>query len=224
MAKTHPVIAELGDGGRIEVTDRELVPMGDELAASQITYSHPGDAERAARVIVFEIRRGVPVCVSVQLSATAEAAVRTKDLKAMELENLRRDIYGYVGVWRTDPETGDLVRVIRADGFRADSKAADKAIRQGRRKITDEFLKRVTEVHNNAPAGGKLAAVMAAFNVYERQAIRYKREAEKRGFVNDQAATTATPDSQVRGDRQAHRQSGCALPVDGRRRHRPGIG
>jgi hypothetical protein len=184
MAKSHAVIAELDDGGRIEVTDRELVPMGDAQSARQVTYTHPGDADRPACTITFEIRRGVPICVNVQLSATNETTVRPKDLKSIELENLRRDIYGYVGVWRTDAETGDMIRVIRAGGFRADCKAADKAI-QGRRKLTPEFFKRVADVHNNAPVGTKLAAVMAAFDVRERQAIRYKRETEKMGFIDE---------------------------------------
>jgi hypothetical protein len=182
MAKTHAVIAELAAGGRLEVTDRELVPMGDVLAARQVTYTHPGDTKRPACAIVFEIRQGIPVCTSVQLSATNETTVRPKDLRAIELENLRRDVYGYIGVWRTD-SSGNPVRVIRPGGFRADKKAADKAV-QGRRKITPEFLSRVAEVHNNAPTGEKLDAVMAAFNVGWRQAIRYKRQAEDQGLID----------------------------------------
>ncbi|MGD9622528.1 MAG: hypothetical protein AB7G47_13220 [Mycolicibacterium sp.] len=186
MAKSHPVVAELADGGRIEATDRELVPMGDCYAAREVTYSHPGSADRPACRIVFEIKQSIPVCTSLSLTAAdnIETSVMPKHLTAISLENLRRDVYGYVGVFKANPETGELYRSIRQGSFRSDSNTADKATRRSKLE-SPEFLQRVADVHDSAPKGATVEAVMAAFNRKQRQALRYIREARDKGFINE---------------------------------------
>jgi len=177
----------LPDGGQLDVTDNKLVPMGDVRAYRQITYTHPGNHNRPACEIVFEIRHGAPACVSVFLSsADDESPVRTKDLKEIHLEKLRDDVYAYVGVWRPNPNAPKgrrgWVHERGGDSYQRDRKAVERAV-QRRRRITPEFLNRVAELHNNARPGGRLDTVKAAFNVEERQALRYIRLARERGLI-----------------------------------------
>jgi hypothetical protein len=49
-----PLVFELPDGGRVEVTDAAIVPMGDVFAHRQLTYSRPSEGDRPACRIVFE--------------------------------------------------------------------------------------------------------------------------------------------------------------------------
>jgi hypothetical protein len=179
------VTYELPDGGRVVATDNELVPMGDTRTFRQVTYTHDGDADRPACTIVFEVRKGVPVCASVHLSGTedGQTTVRAKDLKAIALDNLRADVFAYAGVFEPNPDSpGGWVHKIGGASFQQDRKKVERA--QQRRKITPEFLSRVAELHNSAAAGSRLATVIAAFNVEERQALRYIRLARDKGLID----------------------------------------
>jgi hypothetical protein len=178
----------LPDGGQLDITDDKLVPMGDVKGYRQITYMRPGSHNQPACEIVFEIRHGVPVCASVHISADDdEAPVRTKDLKAIHLEKLRDDVYAYVGVWRPNPNApkgrSSWVHESGTKSYLRDRKTIERAV-QRRRRITPEFLKRVAELHNSAPAGSRLDTVCAAFEVRERQALRYIRLARDKGLID----------------------------------------
>jgi hypothetical protein len=176
------LITELLDGGRIEVTDMTPVPMGDVFAHRELTYTHDGDSGRPACKVVFEVCGGVPVCNSIELSVTDSGThVRAKDLSAIKLDNLREDVFAHVGVLVPNPD-GGLVRRFGPGSFHRDRKRIEHATR--RRKVTPELLSRVAEIHNGAPAGGRLEAVRAAFNVSERQALRYMALAKQRGLTN----------------------------------------
>jgi hypothetical protein len=153
--------------------------MGAVFACRQLTYTHEGDARRPACSIVFEVRGRVPVCVSLQLrSSEGGSTVHAKDLNALRLEDLRDDVYAAAGVFELNPDGGFVHRIGRS---REDRKRVEQVTR--RRKVTQEFLGQVAEVYNSAPVGGKLAAIRAAFNVSERQALRYKKQAE--GMIDD---------------------------------------
>jgi hypothetical protein len=176
------LITELPDGGRIEVTDMEPVPMGDVFAHRQLTYTYDGGATRPACEIVFEVRNGVPVCTGISLRSTDGGThVRAKDLTGIKLDNLRDDVFAYVGVFVPNPG-GGLVRKLGPGSLREDRKRIERATQ--RRKITPEFLNRVAEIHNGAPEGGRVAAVKAAFKVKERQALRYIKLARQKGLTN----------------------------------------
>jgi hypothetical protein len=180
-----PLLAsELPDGGRVDVTEPALVPMGDVFAHRQLTYTHDGDAGRPACRIVFEVRNGVPVCASVHLWSDGQTCVRAKDLKSFKLDNLRDDIYAYTGVFVRNPD-GDEHEYMRRVGWRSfqqDRKRVERATQ--RRKVTPEFLKQVAELHNNAAAGARLEAVRTAFRVSERQALRYIAQAKNKGLID----------------------------------------
>jgi hypothetical protein len=174
----------LPDGGEVVATDDELVPMGDARAFRQLTYTHDGDANRPACTIVFEVRHGAPVCASVHLSGAVDGqtAVRPKDLKAIQLDNLRAEVYARAGVFTPNPDSpgGWIHRSGSREQYR---KTVERAV-QRRRKITPEFLSRVAELHNGAPAGSRLDTVCAAFEVTERQALRYIRQARDKGLID----------------------------------------
>ena len=92
-------------------------------------------------------------------------------------------------MFRPNPD-GGLIRVhsFGTDDatYRRDRKSVEKAVAKQRRKMTDTFAKSVANVVNKAPPGGRIAAIEAAFGVSERTAKRYKKEAEKRGLIDDE--------------------------------------
>jgi hypothetical protein len=66
--------------------------------------------------------------------------------------------------------------------FQRDRKRVESVTR--RRKVTPEFLSQVAEVYNGAPVGGRIAAIRTAFVVSERQALRYKKQAEEMELID----------------------------------------
>jgi hypothetical protein len=174
------LITELPDGSHIEVTDPEIVPMGDAFAHRQLTYTHDGNADQPACKIVFEVRNGVPVCASFNLGSSESGShVRAKDLNVIKLDNLRDDVYAAAGVFVPNSEGGFVRKLGR---FHQDRKRVESATQ--RRKVTPEFLGRVAEVYNGAPVGGRLEAIRAAFVVSERQALRYMALAKQKGLID----------------------------------------
>jgi hypothetical protein len=173
---------QLPDGGHVEVTDDTVVPMGDAHAVRQLRYSHTGDAERPACETVFEVRDGVPVCIQLTLTADNEIGVRAKDLKAIKLEELREDVYGYVGVFTPNP-AGGLLRRVGRGSYRQDREHVRQATT--RRKLTPKFLEQVAGIHGGSSGGGGFGAVKAAFpDVDERQIRRYIATARAKGFLD----------------------------------------
>jgi hypothetical protein len=178
-----PVV--LPNGGRIDPTDPELVPLGDgDLAPRQLTYSHPGDAKSPPCEIVFEVRGGAPVCTSLHLWSDDERQVRAKDLSAIKLDNLRDDVYAMRRYARgPDGAIEHLINWPGSPAYRRDRKRVEQAGSR-RQVITAQLLSRVAQVHQGAPEGGRLAAVESAFNVQERQALRYIAAAKKAGLID----------------------------------------
>lgn len=178
-----PLVSELPDGGRVEVTDPAIVPMGEVFAHRQLTYSRASEGGRPACRIVFEVRGEVPVCVSVNLSADDENQVRANDLKSINLINLRDDVYAYAGVLVRNPDGGDhdYMRKYGWAPFLEDRKRVEQAAK--RRKLTPEFLGRVAKVYNAEPEGSRLAAIRDAFNVEDRQALRYIAKAKEKDLI-----------------------------------------
>jgi hypothetical protein len=168
----------LPDGGRIEVTDKTIVAMGDVKAYRQLTYTHNGGKGRPACKIVFEIRNGAPACASFELLATNRMPVRAKDLRAFKLDELRETVYATAGVFVPQSDGTWFLTV----GFsREDRNHVEQASR--RRKMTPELLSRIAEVHTNAPDDGHLDAVASAFGVSQRQAWRYIAQAREKGLI-----------------------------------------
>ena len=181
------VVYELPEpyGGQLTVTDDELVPLGDAMAHKQLTYSRTGNDKGPACQIVFEVRSGIPQCVSLNLSAADGAcAVRPKDLGAIALEKMCHDFFAYVGIYRPNPDGGWVHKRGDESLFRRDRRTVEKAAE--RRKMTDALKQTVADVCNAAPVGGRISAIQAAFNVSERTAKRYKKEAQEAGLIDNE--------------------------------------
>ncbi|WP_216638951.1 hypothetical protein [Mycobacterium asiaticum] len=165
------LIYEMPRGGHVEVTDNTIVPIGeDAFTHRQLTYTHEGCE------IVFEVHNRAPGAVSIRLWSDGKH-LRTKDLAAIKLDQLRDEAYLAVGLIMPDPDGGYEVThpVARRTLQRATS----------RRKITPEFLALVAEIHQKAPAGGRTRAITEAFDVTDSQAFRYIAAARKEGLIND---------------------------------------
>jgi hypothetical protein len=180
-----PLTFELPDGGRVEVTDPAIVPMGDVFAYRQLTYSRSGEDDRPGCKIVFEVRGEVPACVSISLSAEGQNQLRASDLKSINPVNLRDDVYAHTGVFvqNADGGDGEYVRRLGWAPFLEDRKRVENAAK--RRKLTPEFLGRVANVHKAASDGGRLAAIKDAFGVDNRQALRYIAKAKEKGLIDE---------------------------------------
>jgi hypothetical protein len=163
-------IYDLPGGGRVEVTDDKPVPMGDVYAYRQLTYTND------TCEIVFEVRDGVPGCVSIKLWA-GERTIHAKDLVAIKLDRLRDEAFLVVGMIIPDPDGGHGAthHVVRKTLSRATS----------RRRITPKFLAQVAEKYQAAPEGARIEAVMAACGAGERQAFRYIAQAREKGLINE---------------------------------------
>jgi hypothetical protein len=164
-----PSVFNLPEGGRMEITDDALVPMGDAYAHRQVTY------RTDTCEIVFEVHNGVPGCASVKLWSKDETPIRAKDLDAIKLDQLRDRAFAVTGVLMPDPDGGHELT------HQAVRKAIDSAT--SRRKITAQLLRRIAQVYGGTPAGQRTEAVRAAFGVSERQALRYIKLARQKELI-----------------------------------------
>ncbi|RAV00669.1 hypothetical protein DQP58_00060 [Mycobacterium colombiense] len=160
----------LPSGGSVEITDDHPVSMGDGFTYQRLTYID-GTCE-----IVFEVHDGRPGAVSMNLR-TAEGFIRQKDLAAIKLDQIRHEVYSVAGVGGFTAD-GDDYELTGADA----RKAVDRAT--SRRRLTPDLLRKVAETHQSAPAGERVAAVRGAFQVKERQALRYIAAAREKGFID----------------------------------------
>lgn len=182
-AKVRPGPYKLPDGGLVEVTDDMVVPMGDVQAYRQLTYTHGGNGRPACR-IVFEIRGSAPICASFSLNSVNQTAVRAKDLRSFKLDEIRNDVYAYVGVFVPNPAApGQWMLRVGPGSYHQGRKHVEQAAT--RRKMGPEFLKQVAEIYNGAPRDGQFDTLRAAFpDREERQVRRYIAAARQKGFLN----------------------------------------
>lgn len=162
-------VLPLPSGATVEITDASQVEMGVGFTFRVLTY--PANTVE----IVWEVRNLAPACVSVHLVA-GEMPIKAKALAAIKLDQIRDEVYAVAGVGAFTPDGTDDYELTGTD--------ARKAVRRAtRQKITPEFLHTVADVYNGAPDGNRLAAVKAAFKVYERQALRYIAKIREEGLI-----------------------------------------
>jgi hypothetical protein len=161
----------------VEVTNPTVVPMGDWYAYRQITYT------AGNYMLTFEVRDGSPGCVKVEVVAgVGESYLRSKDLAAIKINELCIEAFALFGVTKT--EDGRFVHRLN---YRRDRQRVEH-IKTRRRTMTPDLIARVAQIHDTTPEGSRIAAIRAAFNVAERQALRYIAQARKDGLIkNDDA-------------------------------------
>jgi hypothetical protein len=165
-------VYEFRDGSRVEVTDPTVVPMGDVYVHKQLTYTNVDSTHE----IVFEVRDGLPGCVSIRMLSD-ENLFNAKGLA--KIDKLRDEVFAVFGVLRQDSD-GKWVRRLLADEHDMPAVIAQAV---SPRKLNDEFLSRVAQVHNAAPVGKRTEAICAEFGVSPRTAWRYTAQARKKGLI-----------------------------------------
>jgi hypothetical protein len=163
-----------GDGNTvadIEVVDRDVVPMGDGYAYRQIRYTDTA----SGGTFLFEVRGGIPGCIRVELSGD-ERFIRTKDLTAIKLDDIRIETYALTGVTRR-PDGSFVHRI----DYNRDRKRVQRI--KKRSKVTDDRIRRAAEVYNGTAESDRAEVVGAALNVAPRQAWRYIAQARERGLI-----------------------------------------
>jgi predicted lipoprotein len=176
----------LPSGGTVEITDETYVAMGDGFTFACLTYRNDNIT------VTFEVRNGVPGAASITLTA-GDKLLRTKDLTAIKLDQIRLEVCAVAGVGAfvpyvvagVDPADFDVDDYGQTE-IELSHAVARKAINRAtsRRKITPEFLSRVAEIYQGAPEGGRIEAVKAAFSARERQAWRYVAQAREKGLID----------------------------------------
>lgn len=165
------VVLRLRDGAVVVIADtKDLVEMGKGFACRKALYRRDGVE------VAWEIRDRVPQCVSITLYA-GESGLRTKDLHAIRLDDIREIVYEAIGIGAFGPD-GDEYSMTSAEARKEANRATS------RRTVTDERLKRVAEIHRAAPEGRRVAAVRAAFHVSERTALRYIAKAKEERYLH----------------------------------------
>jgi hypothetical protein len=163
-------VYEFRDGGRVEVTDPTIVPMGAAHTYRQLTYTNADGTFE----IVFEVRDGLPGCVSIRMLSD-ENLFNAKSLA--KIDNLRDEVFAVVGVLQQEPDG----RWVHRHAYEYIPAVIAQALSP--RKLTDEFLNRVAQVHNAAPIGKRTDAICAEFGVSPRTAWRYTAQAKKKGLI-----------------------------------------
>jgi hypothetical protein len=166
-------VYELPDGGTVEPSNMHIVPMGAGGAFEKLTY------RRGGVEIVFEVIDRRPVCTKVLVTPDPQTgqSVRARDLAAINLDELRGDVYTAVGVF-----TGGPHQWVHVSSLKTRGEDRAKAHEAARRRITPELLEQVAAVHT-AATGAKVTAVADAFGVGMRTAHRYIAAAREKGLM-----------------------------------------
>jgi hypothetical protein len=182
----------LPDGGEL-VYGREIAEVGDRGIPKQVLYRHSGDKDRPALEVTIEVQKGIPAVTQVIVSADSERGVRirTKDIRIADY-----DLEGRLAYWlsevtfRRAPEALPDGRrpwwrysQVPAEERKEAMRTIEHARRGLRRKMTDDLLMRVAEVHR-AATPPRRKAVEVAFDTSERSAARWIAEAKRRGFLD----------------------------------------
>ena len=178
---------ELPNGARVTFTDDEMVPLwgGEARAYRRLTYSHESDGHRPGHTLVFEIVEGQIVCVSATFTGDANLgiAVQQQDMKAVKLDRIGAEAYGWVGIERPNPD-GGWIRTIgqtTAQKQRKRIEATPRARDLSRlRKAADAFLN-APDTSNKTRRVEHVATVLV---ISVRQAWREVEKCEKEGLIN----------------------------------------
>ncbi|BBY47647.1 hypothetical protein MARA_11150 [Mycolicibacterium arabiense] len=166
---TKNVKYRASDGGIVVVDDTgDYAAIGDGFAFRKCAYHRDGVS------VAWEIRDGTPQCLGVMVRASEDAGLRTKDLHAIRLDDIREIVYLTIGIGTFSSNGED---------YEMQPRDARKVVAGVRRKVTPALLKRVAEIHRAAPEGRRVAAVKAAFDVHERTALRYIKQAREARYL-----------------------------------------
>lgn len=165
----------------------DVAVVGDRAVPRIIDVTFPGGGVQPRLTMTIDSSSGVPRCTQVSIESTEGGReVRTTDLRAVELANWV-EIIVPLFAGHASREGGSL-KLAFADGPKSEEEIRDvarrlrRAQRAERRKLDDDFLRRVAATYQSDPVR-PAQAVELAFDVSIRTAHRYISEARKHGFL-----------------------------------------
>lgn len=163
--------------------DVEYVAVGDSdrlLPRQFEVVLWPDDTETTpAHVATFAMIDGRPVCVGAgaQMVTPNYREVRPADLRAIRVQDMLDHAVEYLAAKRTTPEPfGWAIGPDATGGSR-------EAVRQSRRRVNDDLLRRVAATYEANLDGAPVAEVEAEFDVSRRTASLYVKKAREAGFI-----------------------------------------
>jgi hypothetical protein len=165
----------------------ENVRVGDRLVPRAIDVQLPSTSDLPALAMRIEVRGGIPVCAELTFRAKDDGRdIRTTDLRAVRLEEWIENIVAAVSAQVVDESTGVVTAAVdlSEDAHRAAVATVRAARRGGRRRVTDDLLRRVAETYReHLPSGRPVEAVRIAFGTSHRTAARYVQLARQAGHL-----------------------------------------
>lgn len=168
------------------------VQIGDRLVSRIIRAFFPGADDQPELTMTIDSSSGVPRCTELCIRSTeGRREVRTTDVRAVEIDNWIEAIVPLFAhqVVGTNERGGQrwVQAIVRepnsdAEDFNRARAVVRQARRAGRRKVTDDLLRRVAEVYAGQEQRSA-EAVELAFGVSTRTAFRYISLARERGFL-----------------------------------------
>jgi hypothetical protein len=174
------------DVGTAEWNDLDRVRVGDRLVPRRLDVTFPGVQGQPGLDFVIEVRRGVPRCARLTITATEDGReVRSVDVRAVRLEEWIEHIVALASDPIVSEENGTVATVSRVgpEEERAARRAIREARRAGRRRVDDDLYRRVAEIHRANEKDRPYEAVEAAFQCSYRTAARYVQMAREKGFL-----------------------------------------
>lgn len=164
-----PFVIEL-PFGKANYVFKSLVPIGSGgvYVPGEVDVDFSRDRSAPIRRLKIEVRQGIPECTEIHLAARSDGrGLRPSDLEAIDLANWIEDILSEC-TYRLTPDGFRSV-----PGERGSRKVIEHARKAGRRKVTQELLRKTAEVYRENIATKPLEAVRDEFDVSYRTAARY---------------------------------------------------
>lgn len=180
----------LPKGAKVEITDSDLVPLkgGEDRAYKQLTYSWKGDRRQPGHTLVFEVWKGQIVCTSALFASDPERGrpVLHQDIKALSLQDIGYEIYGWVGVWVPNPDApGQYMRVSGYPFAQRSRKRAANISKTRDLMLLDE----AAHAYRTAPDGSskteRVRNIALTLNKSERTAWRYYEKCVEAGLIDE---------------------------------------
>lgn len=179
---------DLDGFGHAQWKEADRMVVGDRYLPVRIEVSFPGgtDSPQPALEFTIEIVREIPTVTRLELrTRDGGRGVRPDDLDAIRrrLNDWTEQIVAASMLQVVSNEGGRLVVVDRSDSGRANIKRAGAMQAAGRRKITQQHLERVAEVHREHQDDSPVEAVALAFGTSYRSAARWVQKAREGGLL-----------------------------------------
>lgn len=163
----------------------DAVRVGDRVIPRLIEVTCPAGPDWPELQLTIEVVKGIPRCTRAQIKAGEDGEVRSKDLRALQVEDWIEDMIALVARRVTAETDGIVTSVLEAgEGAARGAIATVREARKGaRRTVTDELLAEVARVYRENIDGNPTEAVKVALGREYRTAARYVQLARAKGLL-----------------------------------------